>query len=1388
MTPLHVPYIIYLLLVLDIYAQHLQPPFLGEETQLSSAQPPAIGEPPGFLPVSEPGARLPESPPFEEFEFNPLEEEKSIESGKLNGEMNENDKDDEKFKNPNIPDNRYTNDQNLNFKGVKTQSDEPPANKKDETQEVKDLESVLMVEKENKNETNPLFDAIGTAVETAIKEEDIHSDVLLPLNTTITSQTFHNASSKPTRPDAEIQTSEAPVGSTLIDSDLLKVTTAPNPDQNAGQVPSPSTINCPSSNQRPTFIRHSHPTFLVNKIGALVKPNFVRKMQSLEECADICRQNIEPFSGESFQCYGFTYASRNTDNSCEFYVEGRFDISKPSDDSHSSHSTPNQRLAFFERTCLIIPAECSKSVFSFETHPRKFLPIIPIETINAEDRARCMDFCLTNPNCKSVNYHKINGSCEVMDRAWRTITGGLQDHVDYDYYENICFQEKNRCSPQNRIDFLVTKNTELDSFDVAVGEISVRNCMRRCIESETLFCRSFQYDHSTRECYLAIEGYEQVVQDASSGASTITAVTASEILDLFEPVCLDEAIDLPCTGDSVFERLINMNLLTEGDPIEAKELPQSTVEACMDACLHNVSCLSFTFARNEQHCRLLSFDRTFNFTLPILETHIDYYELSCARDAILKSETSTSLSPELTTISQEPEPVESASPPSSVVICDTPRSILIERGRTLRLEYRNLHHVNVHDFNQCEALCESAPINCVTFAYNGRSNDCLLSTTHIDRNSRFTLLTQPNINYDLYNFVGTSCQTADQEQTTFATTPPSTTTIALPKSTFVPHTTTKAELPANIKEFTATVLLQQEELLPGKIDSRNNTVEAENGTEQDREASDQFHDEEREEEEETTETESPEVSKPVERLPSVESEPVEFIDFDDENIDESETFTERPEDTKSTDFVIDSEQIVKTNDVSGPNKSEIVVQSKEDIGVGDVIEDDASGHKSIPPAAPKFRPQIPRRVAHMRRVQNSKVKVSAMCMPNGINVTFNVLGGTKYTGAVYAAERFSQCRIFVEEKQEFALFIHRPNVNNWCNALESEGELSAILVMSNDMVLPYDVTTKDDFFYQISCEYDEDDAGGADESKELHSGIVVGGPEPRFIMAERGSTSGRKRPFSENMQTRVGLKILRNGRPVSSVYIGERLTAVIDSDIDVHRLSVADCNATRVGGRQPRPNSVQLIDNGCTLMPQIIGNMVRGKHGLEAPLTAFRIDGSDQIDIVCSVIVCRTRCKEKLNKCPVIRTRRAPFPASKSGQDNHPEITISDEDDMITVDHRLRVMVTDEDEPLSKDLESKEEIAQASTASTHHIKQSDANALLRFFDIDTRNGSEYCLNPTLLFATLILFIVCLIALIISLSTHWCRRKSNQSALSAIYPPSTEMSNHFHIPRVERFMA
>ncbi|CAJ0559322.1 unnamed protein product, partial [Mesorhabditis spiculigera] len=100
-------------------------------------------------------------------------------------------------------------------------------------------------------------------------------------------------------------------------------------------------------------------------------------------------------------------------------------------------------------------------------------------------------------------------------------------------------------------------------------------------------------------------------------------------------------------------------------------------------------------------------------------------------------------------------------------------------------------------------------------------------------------------------------------------------------------------------------------------------------------------------------------------------------------------------------------------------------------------------------------------------VSPSAVATRAECYENGVNVTFQVNGkGQDYTGAVYAAERFSQCRVFVKKARSYSIFIPRPAHNTWCNALEVDGVLSVVIVMSNDRVLPHDVTTKDDLFYQ----------------------------------------------------------------------------------------------------------------------------------------------------------------------------------------------------------------------------------------------------------------------------------------------------------------------------------
>ncbi|KAK6025534.1 hypothetical protein OSTOST_08562, partial [Ostertagia ostertagi] len=163
--------------------------------------------------------------------------------------------------------------------------------------------------------------------------------------------------------------------------------------------------------------------------------------------------------------------------------------------------------------------------------------------------------------------------------------------------------------------------------------------------------------------------------------------------------------------------------------------------------------------------------------------------------------------------------------------------------------------------------------------------------------------------------------------------------------------------------------------------------------------------------------------------------------------------------------------------------------------------------------------------------------------------------------------------------------------------------VSAVIVMSNDRVLPHDVTTKDDLFFHVTCNYT------ASTLNEVRQGIVVGGPSPVAIA-------------SSEVHRRISLQIMRKGRPVDSVFIGETLVARVESDISPDRLRIIECTAHRVGGNGP-PTSVGLIADGCALLPSLMAPMVMGDNGWESSLSAFRIDGSEQIDVVCMVAVCQ---------------------------------------------------------------------------------------------------------------------------------------------------------------------
>ncbi|CAD5228545.1 unnamed protein product [Bursaphelenchus xylophilus] len=1000
---------------------------------------------------------------------------------------------------------------------------------------------------------------------------------------------------------------------------------------------------CEHPDELPTFIKRS-------KVQSKGIPKFVHFMDNLAECVQVCRRKTEPIEQTPFDCKGFVFNHRaHGKNSCEFFDDITLIEPITNDMKWENQST------FFERACLKIPGKCGESAYSIESIPNKKLGLTPLESVNVRDQAECLNECLTSSACKSVNYNAKDRYCELLTTS---SSGGLLEATGFEFFENICLQDSNKCSARERVDFIVSKNTQVSGLEHRVGSVSIQTCMRECVESSLVHCRSFQYDQNNRECVL--------MEESSHSA------TASEIFDLFEPVCLDGDIDLPCQGDYVFEKVLNTNLVAE-DLISIEK--EATVASCMQKCLNNENCLSFTFNKLERKCKILPVNRKHTQTKAIVENYFDFYELSCDRQAILKNQqpvievnrdSGDTTAANLTTFPITTTPAQkSTTHPVHGNACDSTKSVLIEKGRTLRIEYRNLHHVNIKTIEICEGLCQGTTIACQTFAYNERTGDCLLSTLMIDKNNRFFFVTQPNPSYELYAFLGRAC-----EQTTAPPTP-------LPTLISLPPTYTTPQYIHKVEEFTATMILIDKDAVATTIDP----VDVDPFDENDKPKHRHHH----------------KVSK-IPHIPTSAS----FQEFRDQQVDDFHMFPAPPD-----------EKSVK------------------------------SAKKTT--ASPLAKTDVPRRDKTLEKFAPNQIKVNAFCLEGGVNVTFQVTD-KKYNGAVYAAERFGQCRAFVEMASVFSIFVARPGVNNNCNAFEEDGILTAVLVMSNDMVLPYDVTTKDDFFYQITCDYSK-----GEHASIVRTGIVVGGPEPRSIM-----TNGKK---AEDTETKVILRILKNHRPVTNVYIGEKLTAVVESDIDASRLKVSDCNATRVGGREPKPNSVTLIKDGCSLMPQIMGNIVKGENGLEAPFTAFRIDGSDQIDIVCSVVVCKAKCDEKEPSCPPTRPKRAID--SRRG------------DDKITVDQRLRVLVVDD-----------------STIDSETGKYSSPGVLGLLL------GSEknpYCVNSTVLLSLISMCVLSLIALTISASWFFCQRRQT-------YPPQPMYSEQFrgsdlpppppafHIPRVERYVA
>ncbi|KAL3092213.1 hypothetical protein niasHT_023772 [Heterodera trifolii] len=799
-----------------------------------------------------------------------------------------------------------------------------------------------------------------------------------------------------------------------------------------------------------------------------------------------------------------------------------------------------------------------------------------------------------------------------------------------------------------------------------------------------------------------------------------------------------------------------------------------------------------------------------------------------------------------------PLPTESDSKCSAKML----HSLLFGRGRTLKLEQRQQHHRNVADALHCERLCadaddvppslaiseSSSSFTCLTFAYSGRSHECLLSSTRIKGGAagaaELELFSQADPDFDLYSFVdGQMDENCGDKWST--TTASSTASVAVNGIFDIERPFATNESAAAVPSLvTTTQNATTETFMENALDNLDKTLTTaqylDNGVQQ-----------------AVAATQPSPLQPPTAKVVTILTEKgsTKFVEPAMALRHSLITAPTKVSNKSSRSTTISSSTSSRTTmrttsptTLASSNSSNFVHQQQQ------------SNSWMAPPApisvdgnvVPSM--EVPNGLtsgggAAADRLSAEQIRAGVICDPQGLNVTFRLVGraAVRYTGVVYAADRFAHCRLFVEEATEFAFYVNRPGVgqSNWCNSVETNEELNVVLVMSNDEVFPLDVTTSDDLFFHVSCDFrgigvPTATGGGTPPQRHRLSAWPgsVSGPEPGPLFASaarRPQKSGQllqRRPLADpetgQRRERVHLKILRDGRPVSSVYIGERLSAVVEStDVEVERLRVADCNATRVGGRVPRPSSIPLLDRaGCSLNPHIIGHMRRYPNRLEAPLNAFRIDGSDQIDIICAVLVCRNRCASRENQCPAeldhrhtgtggaaesLRVHRASSSAGGAGKITLQERSLADlpsvAGDFLTVDQRIRVLVSEEEEEAERtlavaDAEAIDErplapragaggnVLSASVADAPVAGPGTTDILLGGMASSAASG-DLCLNPVALLFLMVLLLLTVASLIVSLLAHWCQRKNGRRSSHTFYPaPSTELSSHhFHIPRV-----
>uniref|UniRef100_A0A914BYX6 Uncharacterized protein n=1 Tax=Acrobeloides nanus TaxID=290746 RepID=A0A914BYX6_9BILA len=252
--------------------------------------------------------------------------------------------------------------------------------------------------------------------------------------------------------------------------------------------------------------------------------------------------------------------------------------------------------------------------------------------------------------------------------------------------------------------------------------------------------------------------------------------------------------------------------------------------------------------------------------------------------------------------------------------------------------------------------------------------------------------------------------------------------------------------------------------------------------------------------------------------------------------------------------------------------------------------------------------------------QPEKIKgtLETECKLDGIVMTARFENPT--SGALFIKDHSATCRKIFESALEARLEVPYPSStfsNPDCPGVELAPALWSFIVViqKNNIGIP-SLMTGTDRIFNVTCDY----SNVVQEKKQLNS-----------------TTETTVKPQSDEPSERIRMAIFRDGKPVTTVSLGEELElrwiynkVATKSDPTPYGFFVDECIAERLDGMPPDPAPLPLVTKGCP-DSKVRNRLMRFPiievgDGFSTKMKVFRFDGSRRVRIRCAVNICVERC------------------------------------------------------------------------------------------------------------------------------------------------------------------